>query len=790
MNRLKEIKDEAGVIAASYIYDENGLVIASTDASGYSTEYTYDIGGRLLTAATPEAVQKGRASVSYTYDAMDNIVAVTDGEGNTTRYDRDMWGRAVRITKADGSQELYAYDYAGNTVSSTDGNGNTTYYSYNSLNKLSAVTDPDGLTITYKYDREGRMVYEKDRNGETINYVYNSDNNLTYKGIEGTDDYIKYLYDENGNLVAAVNKNAVETYEYNANGWLVNKLTNGRIPVSYQYNKNGQIVNVSGLNGETGYGYDSTGKLVSVGNGQNIIAEYTYNPNSTISKVTYNSGIMVNYEYDRDNNITRISGFSPLGDLMEDFRYVYDNNGNIVSQTVNGQETVYAYDALNRLVSENNIAYSYDNAGNRTRKAEGTDITVYAYDSRNRLIHSESGGIITTYNYDNNGNLLASSDGKVYNYDRFNRLVEAMNPDGTWQANIYGPDGLRMGVLENGLFTGFVYNHGQVIEEYDASGSVTASYVRGIGLIAMKDAHGLSYYLNNVHGDITAIAEANGNILNSYRYDAFGNATYMDETIANRFMYTGEQYDRITGTYYLRARYYDPTIGRFIQEDTYRGDGLNLYAYVANNPLKYIDPNGHDKQKIRESDTLPVGTPVEAINYATSSNLSTIDLLARTLYVESIEDENAMLAVAWTIMNRVSLEMAGKGDWTYDIVIDYEARKVVPGTKVDMEATLRNVVLTPMQYTGLTGGWEHKGMGHPNALSPKTDSSKWKLAVEIATIMVNDPDSLELLKGLEGVTSFRAIYRFSDIDENNRTAVLDGEIVYNIYIYGDNLFFK
>lgn len=107
-----------------------------------------------------------------------------------------------------------------------------------------------------------------------------------------------------------------------------------------------------------------------------------------------------------------------------------------------------------------------------------------------------------------------------------------------------------------------------------------------------------------------------------------------------------------------------------------------------------------------------------------------------------------------------------------------------------MEATLRNVVLTPMQYTGLTGEWEHIGMGHPYALSPETDSSKWKLAVQIAEKMVNAPDSLEMLKGLEGVTSFRAIYRFSDIDESNRTAVLDGKIVYNIYIYGDNLFFK
>ena len=84
--------------------------------------------------------------------------------------------------------------------------------------------------------------------------------------------------------------------------------------------------------------------------------------------------------------------------------------------------------------------------------------------------------------------------------------------------------------------------------------------------------------------------------------------------------------------------------------------------------------------KIRESDTLPVGTPVEATNYATSSNLSTIDLLARTLYVESIEDENASAMGCMDNNESRFLEMA-KGDWTYDIVIDYEARKVVPGTK-------------------------------------------------------------------------------------------------------------
>ena len=92
--------------------------------------------------------------------------------------------------------------------------------------------------------------------------------------------------------------------------------------------------------------------------------------------------------------------------------------------------------------------------------------------------------------------------------------------------------------------------------------------------------------------------DASGKVLNSYQYDAFGNTMSYAETVANRFRYAGEQFDTITGQYYLRARYYDPQVGRFTQEDTYRGDGLNLYAYVANNPVKYVDPSGHCKDEI------------------------------------------------------------------------------------------------------------------------------------------------------------------------------------------------
>jgi len=101
-------------------------------------------------------------------------------------------------------------------------------------------------------------------------------------------------------------------------------------------------------------------------------------------------------------------------------------------------------------------------------------------------------------------------------------------------------------------------------------------------------------------GSITHVVEEN-QIRNHYEYDAWGNTTTCEETIENRFRFNGQQYDPITQQYYLRARFYNPVIGRFTQEDTYRGDGLNLYAYCANNPVYYVDPSGNYSECMKEA---------------------------------------------------------------------------------------------------------------------------------------------------------------------------------------------
>ena len=106
--------------------------------------------------------------------------------------------------------------------------------------------------------------------------------------------------------------------------------------------------------------------------------------------------------------------------------------------------------------------------------------------------------------------------------------------------------------------------------------------------------------------------DENGNVLTSYAYNAFGEQVSAvairgeQKSTANRFLYAGEQYDETSGFYYLRARHYDVKAGRFTQEDTYLGDGRNLYAYVHSNPLKYVDPTGHTSADLKDEDGNPL----------------------------------------------------------------------------------------------------------------------------------------------------------------------------------------
>ena len=266
------------------------------------------------------------------------------------------------------------------------------------------------------------------------------------------------------------------------------------------------------------------------------------------------------------------------------------------------------------------------------------------------LSENRSGGSSgTLYTYDANGNLLSktftggdgSLTGATYTYNLFNQLSTAAE-NGLTAAYAYNAQGIRTCKATATSQTDFLLDGGNVVGEH--VGSKTVTYLRGANLISRSDGSKKTYYLFNAHGDVTELVSDSSTVTHKYDYDAFGVEKKPDPLDGNPFRYCGEYYDGETKTYYLRARYYDPNIGRFTQQDTHwntansiysdnpqkineREDKLglksysyapqitavmqsgNLYVYCISNPALYCD-------KLGKNICLANGTAATAIEYA------------------------------------------------------------------------------------------------------------------------------------------------------------------------------
>ena len=422
-------------------------------------------------------------------------------------------------------------------------------------------------------------------------------------------------YSPQGLLTSAIGGGMRYEYAYYANGSLKEKRASGRTLLSYTYDADGRRTSQRDLTGRvTQYQYTLGGQLSRVMENGRPLADYRYHEDGMVRSLTLGTGLYTEYAYDMDKNLSRM--WTRLGEdtLLVDNTYSYDHNGNrIRKQTLDGL-TRYAYDAGNRLVE---VAYPgrngitdteylrYDKAGNRTERIRGAVHEQYLYDECNRLLQITDGAdTVKNYTYDNSGNML--SDGEMsYLYDGFGRLEQVTKADGSFQKNHYDAEGLRAEMEENGQLVKFLYNENREAAAEEESDGNVIRYIRGLGLISSDSEKAKTYYhyVSDEQGSITHVIngeekesgelpqeDVQSRVLNHYEYDAFGNAIRCEEQVHNRFRYTGEQYDPLTGQYYLRARYYNPVIARFTQEDTYYGDGLNLYTYCQNNPILYHDP--------------------------------------------------------------------------------------------------------------------------------------------------------------------------------------------------------
>ena len=315
---------------------------------------------------------------------------------------------------------------------------------------------------------------------------------------------------------------------------------------------------------------------------------YGYDALNRISNIHYGNGVETTYTYDGNGNHTAKTGTqATLGDIISgsnalDLSYVYDVRGQLLEERRNGAS----------------VCYAYDKAGNRIRKTDGQGEIRYLYNAKNQLTAEESPADRKQFSYDRQGGIIEEKNAagiRRFSYNSRRQQTRVETETGNVQENRYDAEGLRFELLENGRRTSFVYHDGELLQEEGREEQGT-SYHLGAGMEAFRRGQELSYYHRDEQLSTVFVTDGQGEIRNSYQYDAFGMSLGTTEKLNNRIRYTGQQYDELTEQYYLRARYYNPVAGRFMQEDVYQGDGLNLYAYCGNNPVVYDDPSGYKRK--------------------------------------------------------------------------------------------------------------------------------------------------------------------------------------------------
>jgi RHS repeat-associated protein len=353
------------------------------------------------------------------------------------------------------------------------------------------------------------------------------------------------------------------------------------------------------VGGLFGFSYDALGRRTQMTRPNSITTNYQYNTLSRLLSVLHQAGS------------STIDGAS----------YTLDAAGNRTAKQddLAGVTSNYTYDKIYELTqvtqgTNTTESYSFDPVGNRLSSLSTAS---YSYNSSNELTSNSNG----SYTYDNNGNTLTDAAGKSYAWDFENRLKQVTLPNsGGMVSFLYDPFGRRVEKISPTTTSIFAYDGDNLVETVNASGGEVASYAQGPNIdepLAMDRSGTIDYYEQDGLGSVTSLTASNGSVAQSYTYDSFGNQTASSGSLTNYFRYTGREFDKETNLYYYRARYYDPTTGRFLSEDPLRfgigptvrhsrsgwmshlmtpsalhGHSADFYAYVTNSPTNGTDPRG------------------------------------------------------------------------------------------------------------------------------------------------------------------------------------------------------
>ena len=620
------------------------------------TEYTYDKRGNLV--MVKNCVENGKAQyVQYVYDVMGNKVrqftgmteplTLTVSEAADVPDDADTFSYAGKTYLLTVSGQKKSDDIR------------ESRYEYNGKNQLTVFTDPEGRRETYTYDVNSNLTKTVDKNGNTLKNAYDYQNRLieavakekktrketkhsyTYNayGDVGTQDDTAFLYEDASGQVTkettklTKNKDVVKNYTYDSAGnksaFAVKVGDDTKLSLAYSYDGESRLSSVTDEKGEqvAGYSYDVDGNL-----SERVVPE---------------NGLATTYTYDYQNRLIAMKNQTGSAGVISGYRSEYLLNGQKSKEDsdITGKDgkkskktATYTYDLIGRLTKETrtgseDISYTYDSNNNRKEMKAGNKVTAYKYNKNDELLRTDTLNTSTEedsvviYKNDKNGNQLATvnryeipSEKKndtyvdidvtlgdnrlnknvVNHYNALNQLTQTLTRN--YKVSFtYDAEGLRTTKTVNGEKTVLVWDGDQLVLELSGSGKVQKRYVRGNDIVYMDKGNNTEkqYYVTDPHGNVVQLTDESGKVTKTYEYDSFGNELKPDSKDENPFRYCREYYDREMGEVYLRARYYQPNIGRFLTRDSYTGQddepqSLHLYTYCENDGVNAWDPSGHD----------------------------------------------------------------------------------------------------------------------------------------------------------------------------------------------------
>lgn len=576
-------------------FDGQDHIVLSTNPRLYSFNFQYDANHNLIKTIDPLSKE-----TNNTYDTLFRLTDSTDTFGHTSHFEYDSKHHPILSRDAVGNQTSATYYANGLKYTATNGRGTATTFTYNSYGGPSTSTITGHPAINYNYDIIGRMTSLTDQVGSATTFVYDK-RNLPKQSTDPLGRVTLLTYYDDGSLWQKTDRNgALTTYSYTPSGKIQQKSYSSGSPVNFTYNLLDQLTSMQDSIGTTNYSsYDAAGRLISFTSPYGFTISYAYDESGNLATLTYPGNKQVTYTYDALNRIKTVN----VSWLNQTATYTYDDAGRLTGLTsFNGISTSYGYDNANRLTSINHPAvasYSFilDGNGNRTSVTQTEPLTAnsqtgstsYVYNtSKNRLLTAGA----NSFGYDYEGQ-LSSGYGSNYSFDNEHRLISAGNA-----TYLYDGSGNRLQATRSGTITRYVYDtSGNLLAEADGNNTITRYYIHGAGLLAMATASNQIYnYHYNATGSTVAITDSNQAIINKYVYDPYGNIGSQVEAIPQPFKYVG-QYGVMAepnGFYYMLARYYDPQVGRFISEDplSFGGGDVNLMAYVQNNPINFVDPEG------------------------------------------------------------------------------------------------------------------------------------------------------------------------------------------------------